>query len=94
MSALDDLIYHYDALPDHDDPTSDAADAELAELRAERLAADERIAQLEAALRDVRDRMNDATDSDLQGEDWHCYVRYDAEMVSIIDRAIRAGGAK
>jgi len=53
-----------------------------------------RIAELETALRDVRDRMNDATDSDLQGEDWHCYVRYDAEMVSILDRAIRAGFAK
>ena len=68
--------------------------ARIAELRADLLAADERIAQLETALRDVRDRMNAATDSDLQDEDWHCYVRYDAEMVSIIDRALRAGFAK
>jgi len=65
----------------------------IADLEVDLLAADERIAQLETALRDVRDRMNAATDSDLQDEDWHCYVRYDAEMVSIINRALRAGGA-
>ena len=49
-----------------------------------------RVATLEAALRDVLSRIEDAVDCDLVGEDWRCVTTYDADLVRVIDSAIRA----
>jgi len=89
---------HYMSIPvnperDADVILSDAID-ELGRMRDAEAPLLARIAELEKALCDVHDRIEDTVDGDKQGEDWMCTVLYDAEIVRIIDRALGAGFAK